>query len=115
MSNFFPQGVKIDSITYKELVLESEVKHAGLNLFENEDWIFQLDSAPAHTSKATQSWLRTENIEFISKEEWPPSSPDLNPLKYSIWRTLQTRACAKPRKSLKSLRKALIREWQKIP
>ena len=35
--------------------------------------------------KATQSWLRAENIEFISKEEWPPSSPDLNPLYYSVW------------------------------
>ena len=82
---FVPQGVKIDSKAYRELILESEVKHAGSKLFKNEDWIFQQYSDPAHASKATQSWLRAENIEFISKEEWPPSSPDLNPLDYSIW------------------------------
>ena len=52
---FVPQGVKIDSKTYKELILESEIKHAGTKLFKNEDWIFQQDSAPAHASKATQS------------------------------------------------------------
>ena len=82
---FVPEGVKIDSKTYKELILESEIKHAGTKLFKNEDWIFQQDSAPAHASKATQSWLREENIEFISKEELPPSSPDLNLLDYSVW------------------------------
>ena len=114
-SNFCHPEVKIDSKAYRELILESEVKHAGSKLFKNEDRIFQQDSAPTHASKATQSWLRAENIEFISKEEWPPSSPDLNPLDYSIWGTLQTRACAKPHKSLKSLRNALIREWQKMP
>ena len=69
---------------------------------------------PAHASNTTQSWLRAENIEFISKEEWPPSSPDLNPLDYSIRVILQTRACAKPHKSLKSLQSALVREWQRM-
>ena len=34
---FVPQGVKIDSKTYRELILESEVKHADLKLFKNED------------------------------------------------------------------------------
>ena len=38
---FVPQGVKIDSKAYRELILESEVKHAGSKLFKNEDWIFQ--------------------------------------------------------------------------
>ena len=23
--------------------------------------------------------------DFISKDEWPPNSPDLNPLDYSVW------------------------------
>ena len=112
---FVSQGVKINSEIYKELILEPEIKGAGKKLFNNEEWIFQQDSAPAHASNATQSWLRAENIEFISKEEWPPSSPDLNPLDYSIWGILQTRACTKPHKSLKSLQSALVREWQRMP
>ena len=64
--------------------MEPEIKGAGKKLFNNKEWIFQQDSAPAHASNATQSWLRAESIEFISKEEWTPSSPDLNPLDYSI-------------------------------
>ena len=112
---FVPQGVKINSEIYKELILKPEIKGAGLMLFNNEEWIFQQDSASAHASNATQSWLRAENIEFISKEEWPPSSPDLNLLEYSIWGILQTRACAKPHKSLKPLQSALVREWQRMP
>ncbi|KAI6657148.1 Transposase [Oopsacas minuta] len=112
---FLPQGVKINSQTYRELILEPVIKSAGSSLFKNTPWIFQQDSAPAHASKATQSWLLGENIDFLSKEEWPPSSPDLNPLDYSVWGTLQSRACATPHRNLGSLGKALITEWEKIP
>ncbi|KAI6656102.1 hypothetical protein LOD99_1435 [Oopsacas minuta] len=111
---FVPQGVKIYSQTYRELILEPEIKSAGSSLFKNTPWIFQQDSAPAHASKATQSWLLGENIDFLSKEEWSPSSPDLNPLDYSIWGTLQSRVCATQHGNLESLRKALITEWEKI-
>ena len=41
---------------------------------KNEDWVFQQDGAPAHTSKQTQEWLNENVPNFISKEEWLPSS-----------------------------------------
>ena len=28
--------------------------------------------------------------------KWPPNSPDLNPLDYSVWSILEEKACAKP-------------------
>ncbi|KAI6648741.1 hypothetical protein LOD99_7128 [Oopsacas minuta] len=110
---FLPQGLKINSATYQELILEQEISVAGQNLFRNNTWIFQQDSAPAHASKSTQDWLRAKKIEFISKDEWPPSCPDLNPLDYSGWANLEARACAKPHKSLDSLKLFLQREWRK--
>ncbi|KAI6651346.1 Transposase [Oopsacas minuta] len=88
---------------------------AGQNLFRNNTWIFQQDSAHAHASKSTQDWLRARKIEFINKDEWLPSSPDLNSLDYSVWANLVAKACAKPHKSLDSLQLSLQREWQKIP
>ena len=112
---FIPNGVKINSETYKKLILETEIKDAGSRLFKNQNWIFQQDSAPAHASNATQSWLRGQNIEFLSKTEWPPSSPDLNPLDYFVWANLEKRACAKPHTNLDSLLKALRKEWDDIP
>jgi len=48
-------------------------------------FIFQQDGAPAHTAKLAQDWIVTNCSEFIGKDEWPPNSPDLNPLDYHAW------------------------------
>ena len=29
------------------------------------------------------------NINFIKKDQWPPMSPDLNPMDYAIWPALK--------------------------
>ena len=112
---FVPSGVKINPKTYRDLILETEVKSAGHKLFRNSNWIFQQDGAPAHTANVTQQWFRDKKIEFISKEEWPPSSPDLNPMDYSVWSILEEKACAKSHLNIDSLKASLQREWLKIP
>ena len=48
-------------------------------------FIFQQDGAPAHTARQTQEWLALKSPEMINKDEWPPNSPDLNPLDYYVW------------------------------
>ncbi|KAI6646058.1 Transposase [Oopsacas minuta] len=52
---FVPQGVKINSATYQEMILEQEISVTRQNLFRNNTWIFQKDSAPAHVSKALKT------------------------------------------------------------
>ena len=47
-------------------------------------FIFQQDGALAHTAKLAQDWIATNWSEFIGKDEWPPNSPDLNPLDYNV-------------------------------
>ena len=37
-----------------------------------------------HTSKVTQGHLENTTPEFIKKNEWPPPSPDCNPMDYSM-------------------------------
>jgi len=37
----------------------------------------------------TVDFLRTHVPTFIEPENWPPSSPDLNPMDYCIWGALQ--------------------------
>jgi hypothetical protein len=51
---------------------------------------------------------------FSIDGEWPPNSPDLNPLGYSIWSILEAKACAKPHKTIESLKRALIKAWNEI-
>ncbi|KAI6648777.1 MhmaT1 transposase [Oopsacas minuta] len=112
---FVPAGVKIDTRTYRELILEPVIQDLSKTMFSGKPFVFQQDGAPAHTSNATQAWLRSNNPDFIQKEEWPPYSPDLNPMDYSIWSILETRACLKSHTNIDSLKKSLCREWERIP
>jgi len=44
-----------------------------------------LCGAPAHTARQAQDWLQHNCPNFIRKDEWPPNSPDLNPLDFCVW------------------------------
>ena len=46
---------------------------------------FQQDGAMPHVHHLTQQWCKDNFRSFIDKDHWPPNSPDLNPLDYSIW------------------------------
>ena len=94
---FVPPGVKINSSTYQQLILDPVVKDLSKTMFNKEPFLFQQDGAPAHTSNVSQNWLSKNVPDFISKEEWPPSSPDLNSMDFSIWSILETNACTKCR------------------
>ena len=102
---FVPPGVKINALTYQDLILKPFVKDLERTMFNNK----------LHTAKSTQEWLRTEIPSYISKLEWPPSSPDLNPLDFSLWSILESRACSNSHRNLEGLWKTLCREWDLIP
>ena len=57
-------------------------------MYPQNNFIYQQDGAPSHTSKASQQFLKNATPEFIKKDEWPPQSPDVNPMDYSIWDSL---------------------------
>lgn len=113
--HFCEQGVKQKAKNYQSDILERVVKPLNNTLFANKDWIFQQDSAPSHKAKSTQQWLETNVPGFISVDEWPPSSPDLNPLDYSLWTELELRVCRKPHPNLDSLKRELVKEAARIP
>uniref|UniRef100_A0A915DAQ7 Transposase n=1 Tax=Ditylenchus dipsaci TaxID=166011 RepID=A0A915DAQ7_9BILA len=99
---------------YRQRILRHAVKPWAEEFFGEEQWTFQQDGAPMHTATLTQDWLRRNFPNFIDKNEWPPRSPDLNPLDFSIWSILEDRVCIKPHSNLESLKRALLVEWDKI-
>ncbi|KAI6648699.1 MhmaT1 transposase [Oopsacas minuta] len=112
---FIPPGVKINAKTYQELVLEPVVKGLSQTMFSGQQFVFQQDGAPAHTANTTQDWLKHNIPNFIHKDEWPPYSPDLNPMDYSVWSILENKACSVSHNTVSSLKISLCREWEKIP
>ena len=61
-------------------------------LVKRDDWVFVQDSAPSHRSNLIQDFLeKTLKHRFIKYVEWPPSSPDVNPLDYFFWDLVKTK------------------------
>jgi hypothetical protein len=53
--------------------------------------------------------------DFIPKDEWPPSSPDLNPLDFSIWRYMLGILRNFKYATLLEFKKVIQRIWANIP
>jgi len=81
--HLIPYKTKVNAKLYVETLLPELVQDCRSVL--PSGFIFQQDGAPAHMAKLAQDWIATKCIEFISKDEWPPNSPDLNPLDYHVW------------------------------
>lgn len=47
-----------------------------------DDFVLQQDNAMIHTSQSTRQWLHDNDVKIL---EWPPHSPDTNPIE-SLWR-----------------------------
>jgi len=78
---------------YQKGVLQGAVKPLNTTVFNGQKWVFQQESAPAHKAKTTPEWLWQNVLAFISTEDWPSGSPDLNPLDYKLWALLRDMAC----------------------
>ncbi|GFX58626.1 uncharacterized protein TNCV_418051 [Trichonephila clavipes] len=108
--DFVEEGVKINQKVYQRDISEAVVLPSAQQHLGNANWTFQQDSAPARKAKNTQERCKV-NFPDISSEKWPPYTPDLNSMDYSVWSVLESRACTKPHKTLKFL---LLQEWDRL-
>lgn len=111
---FLEKGVKVNQEIYRKQVLEDVLLPWAQIHFGNQQWVFQQDSAPAHRAKTTQAWLHHNVPRFITSQQWPPYSPDLNPLDYSIWSILESKVCATKHTTVESLKRHLLAAWEEI-
>lgn len=112
---FIDQGVKVNQEVYQQKVLNDALIPWARKQFGANRWTFQQDSAPSHKARLTQQFLHDHVPQFISSQQWPPYSPDLNPMDFSIWSILEAKVSTKKYQSVETLKSALRREWSRIP
>jgi transposase len=70
-------------------------------------WIFQQDNAPSHTARHSKAFFEEARIQIL---DWPPYSPDLNPIE-NLWGILKRRVDARKPATLDELRIIVKEEW----
>ena len=83
-------------------------------LQQNPNFVLMEDNAPAHDSDYTNCEREKEGI---SKIDWPPNSPDFNPIEH-IWTLMKKRILRRRGKekitSVSLMKQVLTEEWDKI-
>lgn len=76
-----------------------------------DDWRFQQDNDPKHTSRLAREFLQNNVPEVI---DWPSNSPDLNPIE-NLWQIVKSNVEKRMPKNLNDLEKFMTEEWNLIP
>lgn len=112
---FIDRGVKINQDYYIQHVMQNHLLVHARNLYGNDYYCFQQDSAPSHKAARAQDWCRVNLVDFIPWKEWPSSSPDLNPLDFSIWGYMLSKIGSTKGLTLESFKRRLVTIWDEIP
>ena len=98
----------INSISYQQILSEHLID--SLNMMGLNDFIFQQDNAPIHTSKLLQNFFKENNIKLL---HWPANSPDLNPIE-NIWGYMSLQLSKRTLKSINDLKNQIIDIWENL-
>ena len=103
LTDFFANRKKNNAEVYCKILEDKTIpwmkeKAAG------KEFVFQQDSAPAHTVKKTVNLLNRSGVRFWDKDLWPSNSPDLNPIDYYFWSRIEAKAWAMPHNTVAALK-----------
>jgi len=110
---FIQPAAKVNCVYCCDEVLAKGLLPVTRRLSGN-DFTFQQDAAPSHQSKHTVAYLKTNVPSFIQPSNWPPNSPDLNLVDYSIWGALQQLVYRWKIRDLEHLKEVLQDCWTMI-
>jgi transposase len=79
-------------------------------LFPDNNFLFQQDNDPKHTSKVVQTYLKNKGVQLL---DWPAQSPDLNPIE-NLWSILDKRLKDRVCSNESELFEILERGWKEL-
>lgn len=100
---FVPQGKTVNSALYLDILKTKLIQSMTLHRCST----FQHDSAPAHTSRLVQSWLKENKMKVL---EWPGNSPDINPIE-NLWMLVKRKVRNYKPKNMQELMYFIKRIW----
>jgi inhibitor of nuclear factor kappa-B kinase subunit alpha len=112
---FVPHGQSISADYYCDHMLSNGFLPDCQRIFGNWNYTFQQDSASSHRAQRTITFLRQNVPDLISPDEWPPKSPDLNPVDYFVWGVLQKEVYSVPIRDLQHLKERILQRWNALP
>lgn len=91
--------------------------HEINSIMDGSSWTWMQDGAKAHTARSSIEWLTRNTPDFITPQQWPAKSPDLNVLDYSLWGILLAGVSNnRPHiNDVAHLKATLIESWNTIP
>lgn len=103
-----------DSSSYQTVVLQPNLNFIRRVGAQNNrsTIVFQQDGASSHTSLSTQRYLRNRRVKVL--ENWPPNSPDLNPVEH-CWAWLAKKLVGQKFDSEEALERAIRETWDTRP
>jgi len=98
---------KIDSGDFAKFLTNSVLPA----VYKNHGLAFRLqqDNAPVHKGETT-SILKREHIDIL---DWPPKSPDLNPVE-QVWNLMSLKLKGKLFQNIEELKEAVFEVWEEI-
>ena len=96
----------LNSTKHRDILRHSLIK-TFREFLPDGPWLFQQDNARFHTTPETISFLHEKGVTFI---EWPPWSPDLNPIE-NLWNDLKRRVYNRFPQTMEQLEQLIRDEW----
>lgn len=100
----------MDKLYYKS-ILTRNLKSSAALMSLGDDFTFQQDNDPKHTSAIVKDYFTKKGIKVL---DWPSQSPDLNPIEH-LWDHLKRAVNKLKITSLKDLEQKVLEIWNNIP